>query len=191
MYATWIEITTSNATHVVVAWCAVGAGGELCDDADAWQGPHPVTSAQGSYIYPDVATGPAGDVYVVWWDYSNANAIRGARCAAPCSDTFGPAETIALLDATDDVPLPFACPIVVAPGGRVGPTPSVEVAPDGRVYASWSDLRPGSGSTRCEAGSEQRHPAADQPSQLGLLRRLAALQRCRAQPCRRTRPARG
>ncbi len=50
--------------------------------------------------------------------------------------------------------MPFACPILAQPGGRASPSPQVEIdhsggASNDRVYVPWSDLRPGSGSTRC------------------------------------------
>ena len=113
-----------------------------------------MTTAVGSYIYPDVAVGPDGRVFVTWWDYSSDNAIEGAA-SSNGGASFGPQTTIALLDQTGGRPLPFGCPILVQPGGRVGPAPGVEVDRSlgphrGRVYVSWGDLRPGSGTTRCE-----------------------------------------
>ena len=69
----------------------------------------------GSFcIYADVATGPDGKVYVVWWDLSAANAIRGDVCnpaTQNCASAagWGTPQTIATLDATDGVPIPFEC----------------------------------------------------------------------------------
>ena len=130
-----------------------------CDNADNWTTPVSVTPSTGSYIYGDVAVGPDGRVYVTWWDYSNANAIRGDVCnpaSQNCANAsgWGTPSTIATLDATGGTPIPFACPILAQPGGRAAPTPSVDVdhtggAQNGRVYVTWGDLRPGSGTTRC------------------------------------------
>ena len=115
-----------------------------------------VTPATGSYIYADVAAAPDGTVYVVWWDYSATNAIRGDICgpAPNCASAagWGTPQTIATLDATGGTPIPFACPILAQPGGRASTSPQVDVdrsgGPNhGRVYVTWSDLRTGSGAT--------------------------------------------
>ena len=105
--------------------------------------------------------GPDGKVYVVWWDYSATNAIRGVVCdpareLRDCRGHGARRTTIATLDATGGIPLPFGCPIVAQPGGRASTSPQVDVDRSGgpnnnRVYVTWSDLRTGSGSTRCAA----------------------------------------
>lgn len=154
----WLEPSAADpgALHVVLSACHTALGpesdpGSWCEDADHWTAPIAVTPAPGSYTYPDVAAAPDGAVHVVWWDYSAMeNGVRGATCAAPCTGAFAPPRTIALLDSTGGRPLPFGCPIPVAPGGRAGAAPSVEVDGDGRAWVAWADLRPGSGSTRCE-----------------------------------------
>lgn len=161
LYVAW-GAPVSGGVRIAISMCDTRPGGTLnaalCDDADNWTVPVFVTPGTGSYIYADVAVGPDGKVYVVWWDYSSVNAIRGVTCATACSTQTAwdatPASTIATLDATGGSPLPFACPIIAQPGGRASTSPSVEVdrsgGPDNnRVWVSWSDLRTGSGSTRC------------------------------------------
>jgi hypothetical protein len=53
-------------------------------------------------------------------------------------------------------PLPFQCDIVAQPGGRASTSPQIDIdhsggANNGRVYVTWSDLRPGSGTTKCDS----------------------------------------
>ena len=161
LYVVWDE----PGVNIVMSQCDTRVAGVLqasrCDNADNWSTPISVTPAAGSYIYADVAVGPDGRVYVVWWDYSSANAIRGdvcnpssQNCATASGWSAGAPQTIALLDKTDNKPLPFECPILAQPGGRASTAPQVDVdhsggANDGRVYVTWGDLRTGSGTTRC------------------------------------------
>jgi Bacterial Ig-like domain len=165
LYVVWDE-PSAGGINIVISQCDTrtlpgkfpNAG--HCDNADNWTAPVDVTPATGSYIYADVAVGPDGKVYATWWDYSSNNAIRGLVCnpaSQNCASAagWGTPQTIATLDSTGGQPIPFACPIVAQPGGRDAPTPQVDVdhsggASNGRVYVTWSDLRPGSGSTRCD-----------------------------------------
>jgi subtilisin-like proprotein convertase family protein len=165
LYVVWDM--PQSGVNVVISQCATRPGGVLdaarCDDADNWTDPVSVAGPAGGYIYADVATGPDGTVYVVWWDYSSANAIRGDACgptancatAAAWGTTAGDKQTIAQLDnGTGAQPIPFECPIVAQPGGRASTSPQVDVdisdGPNrGRVYVTWSDLRANSGTTRC------------------------------------------
>ncbi len=160
LYVVWNE--PAGGIRVVISQCDTRPGGVLnaasCDNADNWSTPVSVTPPLGSYIYADVATGPDGRVYVVWWDFSAANAIRGEVCNPATENcaaaaTWGTPQTIATLDATGG-PIPFECPIVPQPGGRASTSPQVDVdrsggPNNGRVYVTWSDLRTGSGTTRC------------------------------------------
>jgi hypothetical protein len=162
LYVVWDE-PVSGGVKVVISQCDTRVSGVAqaarCDNADNWSTPASVTSSTGSYIYPDVAVGPDGRVYVTWWDYSNANSVRGDVCdpsSLNCANVsgWGTPSTMATLDATGGAPVPFACPILAQPGGRASPAPQVDVDHSGggnndRVYVTWSDLRPGSGSTRC------------------------------------------
>jgi phosphodiesterase/alkaline phosphatase D-like protein len=162
LYVVW-DAPAGAGVRIVVSTCDTRPGGvshpENCDNADNWTAPARITPTIGSYIYADVAVGPTGKAYVTWWDYSSANAIRGATCdgatvnCATAANWSG-AQNIALLDSTGGAPVPFACPILAQPGGRAAPDPQVDVdhsggANNGRVYVTWGDLRPGSGSTRC------------------------------------------
>ncbi|KKK97573.1 hypothetical protein LCGC14_2651400, partial [marine sediment metagenome] len=162
LYVVWDE-PAGGGVNIVISQCDTRVLGypnaSRCDNADNWSIPASVTPATGGYIYADVAAGPDGRVYVTWWDYSATNAIRGDVCnpsAQNCAAAsgWGTPDTIAALDATGGNPVPFACPILAQPGGRGSTSPQVDVdrsggAQDGRVYVSWSDLRPGSGATRC------------------------------------------
>jgi hypothetical protein len=166
LYVVWDE--PSIGVNVVLSTCDTRPGGVLnaanCDNADNWSPPVSVTKTGGSYIYPEVAAGPDGKVYVIWWDYSATNAIRGATCviATPANNctalaNWSVASTIATLDASGGAPVPFACPILAQPGGRSGPATAMDVdrssAPSrGTVYVTWSDLRANSGTTRCDDG---------------------------------------
>jgi 6-phosphogluconolactonase (cycloisomerase 2 family) len=168
LYMVWNEPKPTGGITVVISKCDTRVAGvsqvENCDNADNWSRPAPVMSAPGSYIYADVAVAPTGRVYVTWWDFSATNAIRGTSCqptsatATNClSQTFSgwsAATTVAKLNASFGTPIPFFCPTIVDPAGRVGPVPSVEVdrsafTERGRVYVAWSDLRSGSGTTKC------------------------------------------
>ena len=158
LYVVWDE----PGVTIVMSQCDTRPGGVLnaanCDNADNWTAPVSVTPGTGSFIYADVAVGPAGEVYVVWWNYSSANAIQGDVCSPPtnCATAagWGTPQNIASLDATGGFAIPFECPILAQPGGRASTSPQVDVdrsggANNGRVYVSWSDLRTGSCTTRC------------------------------------------
>jgi hypothetical protein len=161
LYVVWDEAL--GGIDIVMSQCDTRPGGVLnaanCDNADNWTAPIDVTPGTGSYIYADVAVGPDGKVYVVWWDYSATNAIRGDACepaSQNCASAagWGTPQTIATLDATSGTPISFACPILAQPGGRASPSPQVDVdrsggSNNGRVYVTWGDLRAGSGTTRC------------------------------------------
>ncbi|MEA2187712.1 MAG: hypothetical protein QOK16_2723 [Solirubrobacteraceae bacterium] len=161
LYVVWDEVL--GGIDIVMSQCDTRPGGVLnaanCDNADNWTAPIDVTPGTGSYIYADVAVGPDGKVYVVWWDYSATNAIRGDACepaSQNCASAagWGTPQTIATLDATSGTPISFACPILAQPGGRASPSPQVDVdrsggSNNGRVYVTWGDLRAGSGTTRC------------------------------------------
>lgn len=166
--AVWIE-TSGSAQNVVYSGCDLSGPASACDDADAWTDPVPLTGSSGLYSLPDVAISPNGDVYAVWWDLGPDNAIEIDRCLAAenCANpaSWNEDAKVAGLDAFDDDrdgdldPLPLFCPIIAAPGGMVGPSPSVEVGPAGNVYVAYSDLRenpePGAES-RCTAeGSDK------------------------------------
>ena len=158
-------------TRLVAAYCDSRPLVATCDNADNWQGPFGIRGAVGSVIYAEPAVGPDGKLYVTWWDFGADNDIRGLECPAPCSGSQlagTDARTIAQLDVDDatNEPVPFSCPIPVAPGGRVAPQPTIEVdtsqGPNrGRVYVAWSDLRDGSGTTRC--GTDETNPYGTPP----------------------------
>jgi hypothetical protein len=161
LYVAWSE--RDVGIRIVMSHCDTRPGGLLdaarCDNADNWTVPVSVTPSTGSYAFADVAVGPDGKVHVVWWDTSAANAIRGDICDPATHDCSAPAAwltpvTIATLDATGGSPIPGRCPIPAQPGGRASPSPQVEVDRSGgphhnRVYVTWSDLRAGSGVTKC------------------------------------------
>ena len=167
LYVVWNEPATGGGINIVISQCETRPGGVLnaanCDNADNWTAPVSVTPAAGSYIYADVAVGPDGKVYVTWWDYSSANAIRGDVCSPPAQNCategagtgWATPQTIATLDATSGTPIPFSCPILAQPGGRASTSPQVDVdrsggTNNGRVYVTWSDLRTDSGTTKCD-----------------------------------------
>ena len=166
LYVAWGEPGNNGGVNIVASLCDTRpGGGELdaarCDDADNWSDPVDITRAAGSYIYADVAVAHDGRVHAVWWDYSSVNAIRGATCdpsagACTVAANWGTIKTIAILDydgANNNIPIPFACPIIAQPGGRAGPDPMVETdisrtSTRGKVYVTWSDLVD-DGTTRC------------------------------------------
>jgi hypothetical protein len=163
LYLGWGATTTAagGAVPMVISQCDTRPNPAACDNPDNWS--VPVTVAEpslGSNIFADPAVGPDGKVYFTWWDFSANNRVAGTTCdagAANCAQatSWSPPQTIVTLDQTGGVPVPFACPILASPGGRVSPEPQVEVdhsdnpATRGRVYVTWGDLRAGSGSTRC------------------------------------------
>jgi hypothetical protein len=155
LYATWIENPGQN---VVVSQCDATTASN-CDNPDSWSVPAHVTGVGATYSYPSVAAAPNGDVYVAWWDQTNDD-IRIDRCLAAedCTSAASWNEDSTLdsdLDPASATSLPFFCPIISAPGGRVGPQPYVDVGPDGRVYVSYSQLR-NNGTTRCTASGTDR-----------------------------------
>ncbi len=155
LYAVWVENPGQN---VVVSQCDATTATN-CDDPDSWSAPVDITAAAGTYTYPSVAAAPNGDVYVTWWDATNDD-IRIDRCqtAENCSVAASWNEDAVIdsdLDPGSASPLPFFCPIIAAPGGRIGALTYVEVGPDGRVYVAWSQLR-NNGSTRCSASGSDR-----------------------------------
>ena len=155
LYVVWNAQEPNGGVKVVISQCDTEPDPLNCDDPTKWSDPVVVSGASfGSFIYASAATGPDGRVYVTWWDYSNNNRIAGTACSSNCHTAGGwsAPQTIAVLDGTSG-PIPFACPTVAQPGGRVGPAPYVAVdrsggAQDGRVYVSWGDLRAGTGQ-RC------------------------------------------
>ena len=159
LYVVWNENSFDGNQNAVISFCDTFVSGAenpvRCEDPSKWTAPAPVTDEGGSHIAADVAAAPNGDVYVVWWDFSAANRIEGdvCRAGADCSRSsgWGPDQAIDTLNG-DGGPIPFSCPMLAAPGGRVNPAPSVvvnSVAPSGRVYVTHGDVRPGS--TKCLA----------------------------------------
>ena len=156
LYVTW-DNPDGAAVDVVIASCDTRPGGSPdaahCDNADNWSTPVKVSGSKaGSYITSDPAVGPDGKVSVVWWDYSATNSISIATCATACDTQGGWPTSSSVAVALDGTggPIPFACPIVAQPGGRAAPVPSLAFDSSSRAYLAWSDLRPGSGTRRCD-----------------------------------------
>jgi len=163
LYVTWNDSDVGGGVNVVLSACETRPGGTSqparCDTGANWSDPVVVSGPPGNYITSDPAVGPDGTVYVVWWDYSATNAIRMTRCRTSCTTqpawTAATPANVAVLDTTEGRPVPFACPINAQPGGRAAPVPSVDVdrsggPNNGRIYVGWADLRPGSGTTKCD-----------------------------------------
>lgn len=172
LYVTWdnpvpdpVHPDQVAGVNVVVSMCdtVVGTTNDpaRCDDAGNWTTPARVSGAtQGSFINSDPAVAPNGTVSVVWWDYSSNNGIRTSSCPAATADCSNesswttPQTLVSLTKSSTNAPIPFACPIVAQPGGRPSPVPSLTfdtsgTSPTGRAYLAWSDLRAGTGTTRC------------------------------------------
>jgi hypothetical protein len=170
LYVTWDDLALTNpgkgSIHEVISFCDTRPGGvsshpENCDSGSNWSTPVRITDSGGSYITSDPAVGPDGTVYVAWWDYSANNRVSIDQCSSNCGSaaSWGTDKTLAALSTDpsptlDSAQVPFACPILAQPGGRAAPVPSLAIADDGttdgRLYAAWSDLRAGSGTTRCD-----------------------------------------
>ena len=156
LYEVWIE---NPGQAVVINECnAVTASN--CDSPENWgDTPAVVEPGSGTSSYPSVATAPNGDVYVSWWD-QDADQIMIDRCLAAEDCTLSSSWNEATVVDNDLDPgsanaLPFFCPIISAPGGRVAPQPYVDVGPDGKVYVAYSELR-NNGTTRCTASATDR-----------------------------------
>ena len=159
VYATWIE---NPNQHVVISECDATTASD-CDDPDNWTPGASLPAISGGVAatrsYPSVAAAPNGDVYVAWWDQTQDDiTINRCKAAENCRDATQWNE---ISDVDDDLDpgaatsLPFFCPIISAPGGRVGPQTYVDVGPDGRVYVAYSELR-NNGTTRCTASATDR-----------------------------------
>ena len=173
LYVVWDDPDPSGGTNLVVSYCNTQPTPSVCDNADNWTNPGIISdpSGGGSYISADVAVGPDGKVYVAWWDYSAANAIRMDVCdpaahAGNCNvaGDWGTDQIVASLTVHEGRGVPFACPTVAQPGGRAAPVPSVAVdhsggANQGRIYVGWSDLST-TGAHRCSDVNDQ--PEANQ-----------------------------
>jgi hypothetical protein len=166
LYVTWDDLDLTNpgkgTVNEVISFCDTRPDAANCDSGSGWSTPVRISDSGGSYITSDPAVGPDGTVYVAWWDYSANNRVSIDRCAGNATVNFcsnpanwGSDATVAAL-STDNSPtldshqVPFACPILAQPGGRAAPVPSVAVDSTSRLYVAWSDLRAGSGTTRCD-----------------------------------------
>ena len=169
IYAAWVENDGADQA-LVLSECDGSADVADCDDPGAWSEPAPITDPPGFYARPDLAVAPNGDLHVAWWDPGPDNAIELDSClaaSADCADAgeWGGDGTVRELDAMDDDgvggadPLPFLCPIIGAPGGRVGPGPDIEVGPGGEVHVAFGDLRDNADPgvpTRCTASGTDK-----------------------------------
>jgi len=163
LYVTWDDPNTNGSVNEAITFCDTRPNGypdpAHCDTGANWSTPAVISDSGGSYITSDVAVGPDGKVYVVWWDFSNANEISADMCDAAahsCADSagWGADKTIANLSVrSGNKIVPFQCNTLAQPGGRAAPVPSIAVdhsgsSNNGRIYVSWSDLDT-SGTTRC------------------------------------------
>jgi hypothetical protein len=162
LYVTWDDPDSSGAVNEAITFCDTRPGGypdaAHCDTGANWSTPAILSDAKGSYITSDVAVGPDGKVYVVWWDFSAANKISADMCDAAahsCGNSagWGADKTVASLSVHSGKRVPFQCNTLAQPGGRAAPVPSVAVdhsggSNNGRIYVAWSDLDL-SGTTRC------------------------------------------
>jgi len=158
LYVTWDDSDPSGGVNEVISYCDTQPDVTKCDSADNWTNPTIISdpSGGGSYITSDVAVGPDGRVYVAWWDYSAANAVRIDTCnpaahSNQCNAAadWGTDQIVASLTLHSGLGVPFACPTLAQPGGRAAPVPSLAVDHStGRIYVGWGDLTT-SGSHRC------------------------------------------
>lgn len=164
LYVTWDDPLPNASVNEAITFCDTRPGGfpdaAHCDTGANWSTPAVLSDSSGSYITSDVGVGPDGKVYVVWWDFSNANKISADMCDAAlhsCGSSagWGADKTIASLSVRNpgNHIVPFQCDTLAQPGGRAAPVPSITVdhsggANNGRIYVAWSDLDT-SGTTRC------------------------------------------
>jgi len=160
LYVTWDDPDTGGGTNEVVSYCDTQPTVTACDSADNWTNPAVISDSPGSYITSDVAVGGDGKVYVVWWDYSNTNAISIDTCdpavTGHCNANgdWGTDQVVASLSFHNGLPVPFACPTLAQPGGRAAPVPSIGIdQASGRIYVAWSDLST-KGAHRCSSLSD-------------------------------------
>jgi hypothetical protein len=174
LYVTWDDPDPSGAVNEVIVSCDTRPGGYAdaahCDNADNWTTPTVISGAPGSYITDDPAVGPDGTVYVAWWDYSSNNRISITKCSANCATAASwtaPATLASLSSGPSSAPVPFMCVTPAQPGGRAAPVVSLAFdhsggAENGRMYAAWSDLRSGSGTTRCNDNDTHVAPTTNE-----------------------------
>lgn len=163
IYVVWTEDQPSGVQNIVISSCDTRPNGAaFCSDPDNWSSPAQVTdSPGGSFSDADVAAAPNGDLYVVWWNYAD-NRVDGNKCAAAsdcrASSSWAADQTIRSLNSDGGRPIPFFCPILAAPGGRVSPIPSIDVSEaagnQGRVFVATGDILSSPGTTRCFASGD-------------------------------------
>jgi len=166
IYVVWIENAAGSQQNVVINECNA-ATASTCDSPENWADTPAAVQISGDVnSYPSVATAPNGDVYVAWWDATTDQILIDRCLAAEDCNLDASWNELTIIDNDLDPgsasPLPFFCPIIGAPGGRVGPQTYVAVGPDSRVYVAYSELRdqsslpPPFGTTRCTAEGTDR-----------------------------------
>lgn len=142
LYAVWNELGSNGYLAAFLTFCDTRVNDAYvparCDAAVNWASPFQVVPGNGWIWAPDVATGPNGEVYIVWVDQLKGYAIIGTMCSSSCSSSasFTSTEVIAH-------PVP---PTTCAPAGsRIRQTASldVDISPGpnrGRVYVTWVSL---------------------------------------------------
>lgn len=143
LYAVWDELGSNGYLGAFLTYCDTRADGryaaERCDVVENWATPFQIVQGGGWIWAPDLATGPNGEVYVVWMDFPSF-AIRGTSCLESCTSSaaFGSTEVVA-----HGVPPDTCAPT----GSRVRQTPTLEVDVSagrnrGRVYVTWVSVEP-------------------------------------------------
>ena len=175
LYVTWDDPDPNGGVNVVMSYCDTRPLVTKCDTGKGWSKPVIVSDQVtingakngGSFISSDPAVGPDDTLYVAWWDYSAANAIKIDSCkpaaALTACSNFSTDRIVASLSSHFGRTVPFACPTMAQPGGRAAPVPSVATDGSGRIYVAWGDLGT-TGTQRCgfDSRGAMTRPAADQ-----------------------------
>lgn len=138
----WEVLGANGYTGLVLSTCDTRLAGKYlparCDTSASWSAPFTVPGGTGAKYAPNIATGPAGQVYLVWTGESGV--VEGAQCTAVarCGTSAGFVPTV-VAHASASLGGLTECRML---SGGSGNTPDIAVdlssgPRSGRVYVTW------------------------------------------------------
>ena len=150
LYAIWSELGSTGYQGAFATYCDTRTAKRYaparCDAQTNWAMPFQLLPASGTIWDPQIATGPNGEVYVVWMD--STYTVRGTSCPAACTGT-------ASFTSTRLIASTYPGDSCAPAGSRVRESPTIAVdtshGPNrGRVYVTWTDVSFQELDPRCE-----------------------------------------